>query len=334
MRIFDKIKKIPFRLNRQTFFEDNSHISNLQLVTDKDKYFMYMTDIQRVNLKREVMSQVRNIESTKKIVAHTYWYGEIGRKQVFSIKSFLATQDLNRVEVWLWLDAEKGYDNYENNVWLKEIMPFIKIKCYDPVNELKKIKCVNKIIFTQNFNLPYRADGFRLLTLYKYGGLYFDLDICFLDDLTRLCDNREWCYAWEKQAYANNALLYFKSGNESSLMRYLFKKAKRKAPMPWTVFRYSDRKLKNLTVYPYQLFDPAWLRPDGVVTDEYFDDFFMTVTPPDKDKIKSYKDFYPGALAYHWHNRWSLVEEENSYFCVFEKEFQNILEKKKEAMNV
>lgn len=271
----------------------------------------------------------------EKVIAHAYWYGKIERKQAFSILSFLATQDLSKTEVWLWLDEESGYEGYEQNEYLKELLPFIKVKCYNPLKELEGVKHFNTVIFTQNFNLPFRADGFRLLALYKYGGLYFDLDVCFLEDILPVCGNGEWCYAWEKQAYANNALLYFKSGKESEMMSYLFKKAQRKAPMPWAVFHYTDKKLKNLTLYPYQLFDPAWLDESGEATGEFFDDFFAPLDEASfkENNIKSYRDYYPGAMAYHWHNRWKLPEYENSYFGMFEKEFKEILQNKVEKGN-
>ncbi len=329
MKILEKCKRIPYRLNRQPFHEDHSCITNLHLVTAKENYFRYMTDEERKKLRKE-LSFDRAPE--EKVIAHTYWYGEVGRKQAFSILSYLATQDLNKTEVWLWLDEENGYKGYEQNEYLKELLPYIKVKCYNPVKELKGIRHFRTYIFTQNFKLPYRADAFRLLILYKYGGLYFDMDVCFLDDILPVCGSGEWGYAWEKQAYANNALLYFKNGKESKLIRYLFRKAQRKAPMPWAVFHYTDKKLKDFILYPYQLFDPAWLNEKAEASDEFLDAFFL---PLDENmmkerKISSYRDFYPGAFAYHWHNRWKMPEYDHSCFGMFEKEFKKILQEKKE----
>ena len=326
MKIVDKIKKIPYRFNRQPFHEDNSCIVNLSLVTEKENYFSYMTDGERESLRKNIKFDEA---SNEKVIAHTYWYGEIGRKQAFSIISYLATQDLAKTEVWLWLDEESGYEGYKENKYLKELLPFIKVKCYNPLKELKGTRHFQTNIFTTKFNLAYRADGFRILILYKYGGLYFDMDVCFLDDVLQVCGS-EWCYAWEKQAYANNALLYFHNGKESKLMSYLFWKAQRKAPMPWAILHYTDKRLRNLTVYPYQLFDPAWLDEKAEATDKYFDSFFEPIKENDGEMktVNSYKEFYPGALAYHWHNRWEAPEYDNSYFGMFEKEFKEILQEK------
>ena len=320
--MIEKIKRIPYRLNRQRFNEDNSCIRNLKLVTDVDTYYSYIDDERREQLKSEIISKAHSAgkQEGRKVIAHAYWYGEIGRKQAFSILSYLATQDLSKTEVWLWLDEECGYSGYEQNSYLKELLPYIKVLKYNPNEELKGIPCFNKIIFTETSNLAYRADGFRILVLYKYGGLYFDLDICFLDDVLCLCGTQDWCYAWEKQAYANNALLYFPKGTETSLIKYLLYKAQRKAPMPWAILNYSDKKLRNMIVYPYQIFDPAWLNDKNEATHEFFDQFFRESASSD--------EFYPGAIAYHWHNRWGLEIDEDSQFARLERRYRAILKEK------
>ena len=72
----------------------------------------------------------------RKVIFHTYWYGEFGRKQAFSIKSLIATQNSYDYEVWLWLDADTyNEDEIVNNKFLSELYPFIKIKRYS-VNAL------------------------------------------------------------------------------------------------------------------------------------------------------------------------------------------------------
>ena len=320
--MIEKLKRIPYRLNRQRFNEDNACIRNLELVTDVNTYFSYIGNERRKQLKEAILKNTRDAGRSKdeKVIAHAYWYGEIGRKQAFSVLSYLVTQDLSKTEVWLWLDEESGYSGYEQNNYLKELLPYIKVKKYNPKEELKGVKCFNKIVFTDKSNLASRSDGFRVLTLYKYGGLYFDLDVCFLEDILCLCGTKDWCYAWEKQAYANSALLYFPKNNKTSLSRYIFYKAQRKAPMPWAILNYSDKKLHNMIVYPYQIFDPAWLNEQNEATSEFFDQFFKKSASPD--------EFYPGAIAYHWHNRWGLEIDEDSQFARLERRYRAILKAK------
>ena len=75
-----------------------------------------------------------------------------------------------------------------------------------------------------------------------------------------------------------------------------------------------------MIVYPYQIFDPAWLNEKNEATDEFFDQFFQKNASPD--------EFYPGAIAYHWHNRWGLEIDEDSRFAKLERRYWAILKEK------
>jgi hypothetical protein len=54
---------------------------------------------------------------------HMYWFGPFGRKPAFAVKSFLATQDPGRGELWLWLDADEGYEGHQDNEFLARSSP-------------------------------------------------------------------------------------------------------------------------------------------------------------------------------------------------------------------
>ncbi|MGY0036053.1 glycosyltransferase [Pedobacter sp. NJ-S-72] len=93
-------------------------------------------------------------------------------------------------------------------------------------------------------NLAKRSDAFRFLVLYKYGGLYFDLDVMFLKDFGGLLDS-EFCYAWETQPYANSAILNLK--RKSDLCNYILNKGiKKRTVLPWIILNYSDLLLQEL----------------------------------------------------------------------------------------
>lgn len=147
----------------------------------------------------------------------------------------------------------------------------------------------------------------------------------FLKDFTPLLKGHEFVYAWEYQSYANSAILYLRKN--SYITNYLAKKLqKRKAAMPWVLFNYKDKKLENLRNYPCAFFDPLWGGYCEGMPFREFSDFFKEF---DKDYVKdpninSYRDFFPGAFAYHWHNKWDAKEVENSYFGLFNHEFDNI----------
>lgn len=133
------------------------------------------------------------ITESKKIKCHAYWYGEINEKHIFSIKSLLCAQ--KNSEVYLWID-KATFNKNKKNKFLKEIekLIYIYIYIYEDKIQIKDTPFEKyKDLFLQNSNLPARADAFRLLIPYKYGGLYFDLDVLFLKDFSDLLEN-SFCY--------------------------------------------------------------------------------------------------------------------------------------------
>lgn len=289
-------------------------------------------EIYEKNINIENRMRITKTIEDEKVIFHTYWYGEIGRKQAFSIKSFLVTQNTSKVELWLWLDEKSGFNNYEKNEYLKPLLPFIKVKKYNPLINLNGSVFENyKWIFDQKERLAYRGDGLRMWALNQFGGLWFDLDVMFLKDFEPLLQRHEFSYAWEYQPYANNAVLYLRKN--SYINNYLEQKIlKYKTTRPWILFKYTDKKLKNLMIYPCHLFDPIW---QDVVENSKdiekpindFKDFFKEFNNEFKKKeyINSYKDFFKESFAYHWHNNWDAEEYLNSYFGLFEKEFNKLL---------
>lgn len=87
------------------------------------------------------------------------------------------------------------------------------------------------IFYLKDHPQPAISDNFRLLSLYKYRGLYFDPDIMFCKDIIPLIMHGEFIYAWEKQPYANSAILFLNKKSWNS--KYILKKiGKRKSSLP------------------------------------------------------------------------------------------------------
>ena len=295
-------------------------------VKDELMYFDNDYAVQQLEQGIDQLDEVINKSDEIKIF-HCYWYGNMGRKQVFSIKSFLCTQDMHKCKVILWLDINDGYDQHQQNLLIKEIEPFIEIRCYDPIIEAKDTPWERYVELPDDrYDLVQRADAFRFLMLYKYGGVYFDLDIMFLKDLYHLV-NTEFCYAWEIQPYANTAL--FSLQRRGKIATYLLQKAVQQGvASPWRIFWYSDQNLKELLVYPCAYFDPIWQGLEGTAYPfTHFYSFFRSFdeTFVNRLNIKTYREFFPGCYAYHWHNQWNAQESENSFFGLFEAEFNTLL---------
>jgi len=263
----------------------------------------------------------------EKITCHCYWYGNVDRKQAFSIKSFLCTQNMRKCKIILWIDTKAGFDNYYDNTYIAPLLPLIEVRYYDPVKEIQGTPWQDQItLVDEQCDLPKRSDAFRYLILYKYGGLYFDLDVMFLKDFSDLL-NIEFCYTWEDYPYANSALLNLKCGGE--MVNYLLEKSiLKKDVLPWTILRFDDASLEDLFVFPCAVFDPVW---QGLTLEDvpYYDftDYFKPFGEGfiNKLKIQSYRQFFPGCYAYHWHNQWKSVEHTNSFFGIFEQEFNRLL---------
>jgi len=263
---------------------------------------------------------------------HIYWFGDFSAKQAFTVKSFLATQDLENSELWLWLDVENGYSGSEDNPFLKPFLNYLNVKRFDPNIEARNTP-LEKISDTYDDVSPAsRSDFFRHVVLYKYGGVYVDMDTMFLRDMSLLLRNKkfdyEFCYCWSAHLnYGNSAVLRLRQ--ESEIGHNLLVRCREVGSChPREVLRFEENVDLDLLVLPCQFFDPLWSHNDGI--DNYpmapfrrFGDFFRgfgwTFRP--KRNIRSYLDFCPGAFAYHWHNFWDAREREDSYFGLFNQGF-------------
>ncbi|EKV56640.1 hypothetical protein A966_08839 [Brachyspira hampsonii 30446] len=314
-----KKAKFPNQPSSGSPYTNFKHINDEKLYNDNE----YALEFLKNNIDDGAVN-------TKNISYHAYWYGKINEKHVFSIKSLLCTQ--NNKKVYLWIDKKTTKDNL-NNKYIKEIENYIEIKTYNPKIEIKNT-CFEKFdyIFNQKKNLPARADAFRLLIPYKYllenkydGIIYFDLDVLFLRDFSNILNN-SFCYQWEKQPYANTAILFF---NDKKIIEKTDTLIKiHQSVLPWVIFNYSNKELEDLTVLPCSYFDPIWNITDKTKYDYpilSFEDFFQNYS----GNITSYKEFFSGCYAYHWHNQWNTKAEQNSLFNKFNEEFDNILKNNK-----
>ena len=305
------------KINRFYTGDIKDSYKNWNLLENESLYTTLISDNERLTYSSLI---------PQKVIFHCYWHGHFGAKQAFSIKSYLCTQNLLNTELWLWLDADNGYQQLETNKYLKKLKSYVKILSWDFHKEIKNtpFERIESSFFNKK-PLAAKGDDFRIVALAKYGGLYFDLDVMFLKDFTPLLNGLEFVYAWEYQPYANSALLYLRKN--SFVNKYIAAKyRRRRAGMPWVLFNYSDKKLSSLMNYPCTFFDPLWQGYIKGMPFKRFEDFFKPFTDYEREiDIISYKDFFPGAFTYHWHNCWSLPEYENSYFGIFNDEFDKIL---------
>jgi len=188
-------------------------------------------------------------------------------------------------------------------------VPDVEFKSYVPEYEMKDTPYEGHLRFVKTgghsrFLWPTRpadiANAFRLLVLWKYGGVYFDMDVLFLKDLRPLC-SVEFLYQWSNQEYCNNALLHFlkESHNVRSLMERSLDIGSCRS---MHLLRFADLATMNgVHILPVFLFDPTWVCHDtGVQIHEHcekFGDFFT------KEGPVRMETFFPASYTYHWHGR-------------------------------
>ena len=253
-------------------------------------------------------------EDDEKIIFHVYWYGKINRNQVCCINSYLATQNLEKTELWVWLDCDtiklsKNSIPRNKNIIVKE---------YNPNIESKNTPLENNTLLNQNKYLKFRSDLARIIFLYKYGGVYYDLDMILLKDFKCLL-GIEFCYMWADLKYGNNGLLrlFKKSQNCIDLMnKYLFNLKERTFFLGYNKLIFTEDI--NIYCLPSVLFDPVWILHDKNKQSKYsnlnnFDNFFKKID-------ENINNFFDNQIfSYHWHSRNNYNIEKNIYLEKIEK---------------
>jgi hypothetical protein len=165
----------------------------------------------------------------------------------------------------------------------------------------------------QPYPLYLYGDLFRCMLCASGRGdvLYADLDVCFLKDFGPLFEAGDFLYRWERQHYANSAILYSATGGVlartiKDLVRH------HDTVAPWYLFPLDEPRLERARILPFEWFDPLWENDAGLT----FDDFFNGC-----DVSRA----LDGAYCHHWHNRWHIVPHEDSTFMALLRTFRRML---------
>jgi hypothetical protein len=265
---------------------------------------------------------------------HFYWHGAFSRKQAFAVKSFLATQSLDACELWLWLEGGDGYEKHAGNPFLRPLLPFLHVRPFDAVREARGTPLASLCGSVELDDPTHRSNFVRFAILYNHGGTWGDVDTLFLRDLGPLRTTlgaEEFCYRWSKHTFGNSALLRLRQGSANAAA-LLQRCAALSTCRPKAVLKFAATEDVGLLVLPSGFFDPLWLHHDRkerfeAAPFDRFEDFFRTFSWRHRRRreIRSYRDFFPGAFTYHWHNLWSCPETRDSYFGAFDQELDSVL---------
>jgi hypothetical protein len=104
-------------------------------------------------------------------------YSEIKNQyELLVVQSYLATQNLEKTNLTVWSDFD-----ISDNPLIQPYKKYINLKVYNPLIEGKDTPLEGKPHLSAKGMFHYvQADLFRIIILYKYGGIFTDMDIVFL----------------------------------------------------------------------------------------------------------------------------------------------------------
>ena len=144
------------------------------------------------------------------VIFHCYWDINIGANQLFSILSCYLTnvKDTNN-KIILWHDFDIK-ECIETPIY-KILSRFCEVNFFDHLTERVGTPLESSQIDRNGYlSMPtFYSDYLRLIMLYKYGGMWFDLDILFFKKFDYIFSKYDSFFpTWERRNYQNNALFW------------------------------------------------------------------------------------------------------------------------------
>jgi hypothetical protein len=251
----------------------------------------------------------RNIRSSDNHTYHCFWRGELNDKCVVSIKScyHFNIHGTKGRKLILW------YENMNHNKHVADVSNYCELRKFDFDIELQKTPFGDRKFYLNRNNAAFYSDFVRLLLLYIYGGLWFDVDTFFLhsfDPLLERFRDDVFVYAWEHQNYPNNAIIYNRVPRGDKITSVINFFIERNRGFGFLESEITYDMNVDLTVLPCALFDIGWLRDSPKTFDEFF---------KNTDEEVTFDNFLPKCFAFHWHNRYGVQAHPNSPFKQLER---------------
>jgi hypothetical protein len=251
----------------------------------------------------------------EEVIFHCFWNGKLNEKHYISILScyYFNIKNKNDRKIILWGDLD-----FEKNEWYYKILQICDIKIFNFRYEIENTFFQKKQIVSKNNQYSYISDIIRYVLLYKYGGVWFDLDIFFLKNIDKLLYNfkDDVCvYNWAEQNYPNGAYLQNINKLNPKFEKFISYLIDRNRGFGFQESQLNFDSPVDLLVLPCSWFDG----PFCIDFPEPFDR--ISNGGPDLKSFFKYTEkevkldnFAVGAFCYHWHNLWYDTYEENSFF--------------------
>lgn len=262
--------------------------------------------------------------ASSKSIYHAYWRADlapVGPKQLAALRSFFATQNENSI-LYLWSNGDLGVSPVIQDI-KAHVGDRLEIKLYD-ARELSKgtpMEASPHLDFNDQYGYL-DGDLIRLLVIYRYGGMWFDMDSLLIRDMSPLFEH-EWLSQWDcfqpNGFPFNGAFMHFKQ-KSPYLCEMLSEMANgplpRKGTIDWGGYLYYriyrrllHHGIKPWSVVPWCFTDPMVCKPSNSMPNAFIETDFP------RDRLLQ-------IFAYHWHNQWK--KEPGSLFLFLENIHKNI----------
>ncbi|CAO3580727.1 unnamed protein product [Absidia cylindrospora] len=263
--------------------------------------------------------------SSSPMIYHAYWRADIapvGPKQLATLRSFFATQDVNNSVIYLWSNGDLS-----SSPVIQQIKSYVgnrlDTRIYDP-KELSRGSPMEASPHLDFKDTSGYLDGdlIRLLVLYKYGGMWFDMDALFVRDMAPLFE-REWLQQWDcflPPLYPFNGAFMRFHKQSPYVCEILTELANGPLPRPnsidWGGYAYYKvyRRLLHNGIRPWSVL--PWCFTDSMVCapTNSMPNAFVETEFSERRLLQTF--------AYHWHNQWK--KEPGSLFRFLESRHKNI----------
>jgi len=244
---------------------------------------------------------------------HTY--SEIrNEKELMVVKSFFATQNLEKSNFILWSD----YD-ITNNPLLEPYKEFIDFRVFEPEKESKDTILENlKQHLNSNDQLYWlKSDLFRILITHKYGGVFTDMDFIYLNDFLPVL-NLEFTYQWGSELDFINfgtCGTVMKLNKNSELSNLMMLELANSPIIPNTTVWGKDLfgkvyEKKKFSVLPCVFFNTEWM------INKKYPGLSEKIEHSWFNKTEYSNNLFLEALGWHWHNtshKYDIIEKGSKF---------------------
>ncbi|CAO3625780.1 unnamed protein product [Cunninghamella blakesleeana] len=255
-------------------------------------------------------STIRPLPNVKKedMIYHAYWRADlapVGPKQLATLRSFFATQDVESSKIFLWSNGNLSDSKVIQDIQKEVGKDKLQVLLYD-AKELSKGTPMEGSAHLDFKDESGYLDGdlIRLLVLYHYGGMWFDMDSLFIRDMSPLFE-REWLIQWDcflPDGFPfNGAFMRFRQHSPylcEMLTEMKLGPLPRENTIDWGGYLYYriyrrllHNRIRPFSVLPWCFVDSMVCSPSNSMPNAFIETDF--------DRGRLHQTF-----AYHWHNQW------------------------------